>query len=205
MTIYKKRTPSHIYRKIYEQHYGPIPREENGRSYEIHHIDGNTENNDPTNLVALSIQEHYDIHFDQGDYIACRIIAGKLGKPAEEISKLCSLANYKRVENGTHPWVGGDQQRKQQNKLFEDGVHLFQLNNPGPTVTKRRIDDGSHNWVGENHPNFDSTEYTFEHKSGEVIRCTRDYLIKTYTLNRRNVSSMIKGRRPSVGGWRLKI
>ena len=31
------------YRKIYEKVYGPIPREDNGRSFEIHHIDGNKE------------------------------------------------------------------------------------------------------------------------------------------------------------------
>ena len=55
------------YRKIYESHNGPIPKEDNGRSYEIHHIDGNHFNNDPSNLKAVSIQEHYDIHYSQGD------------------------------------------------------------------------------------------------------------------------------------------
>jgi hypothetical protein len=56
-----------IYRKIYEQNFGPIPKEPNGRTYEIHHIDGNHNNNDPTNLSAMTIQEHYDIHYSQGD------------------------------------------------------------------------------------------------------------------------------------------
>ena len=59
------------YRKIYENHYGPIPKEENGRSYEIHHLDGNHHNNDPKNLKAVRIQEHYDIHYSQGDWSAC--------------------------------------------------------------------------------------------------------------------------------------
>jgi len=59
MTIYNTTN----YRKIYEQYYGPIPRDEQGRSYEIHHIDGNHSNNDPTNLKCVSIQEHYDIHY----------------------------------------------------------------------------------------------------------------------------------------------
>ena len=35
------------YRKIYEQHHGPIPIDESGRTYDIHHIDGNHFNNDP--------------------------------------------------------------------------------------------------------------------------------------------------------------
>jgi hypothetical protein len=34
-----------IYRKIYEQNYGHIPKDSAGRTYEIHHIDGNHKNN----------------------------------------------------------------------------------------------------------------------------------------------------------------
>lgn len=43
------------YRKIYVNHFGPIPKDITGRSYEIHHIDGNHLNNDPNNLKAVSI------------------------------------------------------------------------------------------------------------------------------------------------------
>lgn len=39
-----------IYRKIYENHFGPIPKDKDGRSYEIHHIDGNRKNNEISNL-----------------------------------------------------------------------------------------------------------------------------------------------------------
>jgi hypothetical protein len=59
------RTTNH--RKIYENHIGKIPIDETGRTYEIHHIDGNHSNNDPINLEAITIQEHYDIHFEQMD------------------------------------------------------------------------------------------------------------------------------------------
>jgi len=34
MRIYSHK----FYRKIYEQHYGPIPVDSDGRTYEIHHI-----------------------------------------------------------------------------------------------------------------------------------------------------------------------
>lgn len=61
MTIYSSTN----YRKIYEQHYGPIPKDSDGRTYEIHHIDGDHSNNDPSNLKCVSIQEHYDIHHSQ--------------------------------------------------------------------------------------------------------------------------------------------
>ena len=62
------------YRKIYENHIGTIPREATGRTYEIHHIDGNHTNNDPTNLTAVTLQEHNDIHYAQGDYPASMIM-----------------------------------------------------------------------------------------------------------------------------------
>ena len=57
------------YRKIWEYHNGKIPVDENGRSFEIHHLGGNRENNDLSNLHACSIQEHYDIHLMQKDFL----------------------------------------------------------------------------------------------------------------------------------------
>ena len=59
------------YRKIYESHFGPIPKDDQERSYEIHHIDGNRKNNDPSNLQCLTIQEHYNIHFNQSLKVYC--------------------------------------------------------------------------------------------------------------------------------------
>lgn len=66
------------YRKIYETHYGKIPIDSEGRSYDIHHIDGNHKNDTPENLKALSISEHYDTHFSQCNYNACRLIGLRL-------------------------------------------------------------------------------------------------------------------------------
>lgn len=95
-----------IYRKIYIKNYGPIPKEPDGRSYEIHHIDGNHANNDPFNLKALTIQEHYDIHYKQGDYGACWLIAKhKLNLPFSEFSNLCRLKSLKQIKDGTHPFL----------------------------------------------------------------------------------------------------
>ena len=53
------------YRKIFMKTYGSIPKDKDGRSYEIHHIDGNNSNNSPENLKAVSIEEHYYIHLDR--------------------------------------------------------------------------------------------------------------------------------------------
>lgn len=46
-----------LHRLIYEDHYGPIPK-----GMQIHHIDGDTTNNDISNLQLVSISEHNKIH-----------------------------------------------------------------------------------------------------------------------------------------------
>ena len=48
-----KEPPIFLHRRIYEDNYGPIPK-----GCHIHHKDGNTENNSPENLEALSPEEH---------------------------------------------------------------------------------------------------------------------------------------------------
>lgn len=93
------------YRKKWEQLYGPIPKDEFGRTYEIHHIDGNKKNNDISNLKCLSIQEHYELHLAQGDYAAALRIAQRMTISIEEKSKLMSLSNKKRLAEGRHPFL----------------------------------------------------------------------------------------------------
>ena len=90
------------YRKIYENHYDPIPKDETGRTYDIHHIDGNRKNNKPENLKAVTIQEHYDIHYAQQDYSACLmfILQRRLNTSNEERSKIASLAAQKANGEG---------------------------------------------------------------------------------------------------------
>lgn len=94
------------YRKIWENVNGPIPKDELGRSYEIHHIDGNRKNNDISNLMCVSIEEHYKIHLNQQDYEAACMIAERLNLEAHELDKLYKLNNttYKK---GHTPWNKG--------------------------------------------------------------------------------------------------
>jgi hypothetical protein len=62
------------YRKIWEHHNGEIPLDENGVSYHIHHIDGNSKNNNISNLQCVSVEQHYKIHLNQGDYAAANAL-----------------------------------------------------------------------------------------------------------------------------------
>lgn len=108
------------YRKIYEDHYGPIPKEPDGRSYEVHHKDGDHSNNDPKNLIAVTLQEHYDIHYAQGDYGACYMMASqRMNRSPEEIAHIASLHQRARVADGTHHLLGGVIQRR----LVAEGKH----------------------------------------------------------------------------------
>jgi len=84
-----------IHRKIYTKIYGPIPE-----GYDIHHIDGNHNNNDPSNLMAVSLQEHFNIHYSQGDYGAAHRIIQRMNVSKEEKSRLASLAAIKANAEG---------------------------------------------------------------------------------------------------------
>ena len=83
------------YRRIWKKHYGDIPKDKNGWTYEIHHIDGNHKNNSIENLKCLTIKEHYDEHYKNGDYGACVMIAKRIGLPHDYIS------NIKRIKNAS--------------------------------------------------------------------------------------------------------
>ena len=98
------------YRKIWENHYGHIPKDEYGRTFEIHHLDGNRENNNIDNLLCVSIKEHYNIHYKKGEYGACVLIAKRMNLPIDHISKIQS--GTKRpgicgVKKGQIPWNKG--------------------------------------------------------------------------------------------------
>ena len=86
------------YRQIYENHVGLIPKDDEGRTYEIHHIDGDRNNNTLSNLIAVSLQEHYNIHFAQGDYDACRLMKKqRMAYTISEIAELNSRAKKGKI------------------------------------------------------------------------------------------------------------
>lgn len=129
------------YRKIYEQHYGPIPKDRNGRSYEIHHIDGDHNNNDITNLKCVTIEEHYAIHYSQGDWAACLIMSDRMKISPEEKSVLSKKTQQELVDAGKHHW----QQGTHNQKMLDEGIHPFADSAAATKRNNDRVNAGTHN------------------------------------------------------------
>lgn len=113
------------YRKIWESVYGEIPYDADGRRMEIHHRDGSRDNDSLDNLQLVTITEHYNIHFVQGDWGACQSIANRMKISPEEKSKMCSELARKRVNDGTHhflapDFIKKDSERKSKNRRGEN-------------------------------------------------------------------------------------
>lgn len=145
----KKRSSNQ--RSLYKKWHGNIPKDEFGRTYDIHHIDGNHENNSFENLVAIPIKEHYNIHYQNKDWGACAMIAVRLHQSPEEISELISKAARKRVDDGTHYWLTKEHSenvRKRINKAVEQGTYHMLGGKIQKEFQLARSQSGQHQWNG---------------------------------------------------------
>lgn len=143
------------YRRIWESVHGPIPKDENGRSYEIHHIDGNHSNNSLDNLKLVTIEEHYDIHFRQKDYGACWSIANRMNVPVEISKQLQSMLSKQlakeRIDAGTHNF-SSELSKATQERRIREGTHNFQGKQGSLNAIQRNkklVELGKHPWAGE--------------------------------------------------------
>lgn len=66
--------------------------------YHLHHIDGDYTNNDPLNLVELTPEDHYNIHYEQGDWAACILLADSANKTPEEMVEVYRNHGLRCVE-----------------------------------------------------------------------------------------------------------
>lgn len=164
------------YRQIWIDAYGPIPKDENGRSFEIHHIDGNRDNNNLNNLKCISIQEHYDIHLLQGDFGAAKAIALRMKTDQKDASKTLSLLNSKtqkklikegrhnfhhkrselnrqRIAKGLHPFLQSSLQKELSARAY--ATPGFKEKRLAAVVksNSERLAKGAHNLQGSNNPN----------------------------------------------------
>jgi hypothetical protein len=99
-----------LHRKTWITHNGPIPLDEEGRTMEIHHIDGNHKNNNIDNLKLVTIKQHFDEHFTRGDWGACVLIAKRMNLPTDYVSTIQKGKKRPGVggaKRGRIPWNKG--------------------------------------------------------------------------------------------------
>jgi hypothetical protein len=143
-----KSTTKVNYRKIYEQHHGPIPKDNKGISFDVHHIDGNRNNNAISNLIALSMEDHLYIHYLQGDWYACTMIASKMQLSQSEISAFASAAAKERIARGDHPFLDPEMHKRRVDKTKQDGTNPFYSSAKHREWALQRSAQGTHNWQG---------------------------------------------------------
>lgn len=106
------------YRDIWKDSFGKIPKDQDGISYEIHHIDGDRQNNNLSNLKCVSIEEHFQIHLAQGDLSAAMRILTKIQKLKSNLDlgiTPTSLAQY-MMSNGLGVWSEESKQKALETK-----------------------------------------------------------------------------------------
>jgi len=90
------------YRRIYERYYQCclLP------GIDVHHIDGNHSNNDPANLIAVSLQEHYDWHKAKNDHYACFMIAQRMNIKPFDWLEMARINGRKSAQRNKERGVG---------------------------------------------------------------------------------------------------
>lgn len=133
------------HRKLYIEYHGSIPVDSEGRSYDIHHKNSDHDDNSKENLIAVNIQDHYNIHYSQEDYGACWYIAKRLSMTPQEIKELASLQNKQRVVLGTHNFLGGSETcRVRALQRVKDGTNPFCDAELATQKSKKLVSEGKH-------------------------------------------------------------
>lgn len=161
------------YRKIWENTYGKIP---NG--YEIHHKDGNGKNNSIENLICVTPEEHYRIHYEQGDFMACKLIAARISVSNEEKNRIHKLAMQKRDQTGEkNPMFGRSAIKEKNMKWYTNGKFdkMFVENEEPEGWVRGRINMPSYDKSGSNNPRAKKVEI-----DGIVYSCLKEAWEREY-------------------------
>jgi len=132
-----------VYRKIWEEAHGPIPTDPDGRTYEIHHIDGDRENSNLSNLACLSIEEHYKLHLAQGDYKEAMAVYHRMKQPPEEAARICSEIMKARM---AQPEEQERSRRLMLDRWANDEDYAERTRKMLAECSRQRAADGTHNF-----------------------------------------------------------
>lgn len=186
-----------IYRRIYEQYFGPIPKDEQGRSYEIHHIDGNRKNNDISNLACMPIAEHYDTHYIQGDWGACYAIAKRMKLDPILLSELSKKCQLKRVKDKTHHLLKRKDGSSHASDRVDSGTHWFLAENGGSERSRNqqnsRVKNKTHHFLKENGGSEKSSN-----TQKELVKTGKHHLLKRNDGSSLSADRIKSGNHPFI-------
>lgn len=140
------------YRKLWESIKGPIPVDARGRPFEIHHVDGNPHNNDPENLLAVTIREHYHIHLTQEDWGSAGAVLRRINNPQDKdmLSHISKKSNTERLENATHNFLKVNRKGQMGNEFTSQTATQCAVS---------RVVEGTHNFIGTDNKNQQQVAY----------------------------------------------
>jgi hypothetical protein len=220
-TASQSRMNRRIARQTWVKHFGPIPNDSVGRKCEIHHIDGNPNNNDISNLVCLTIEEHYETHLRQGDARPTALLAHRLGKTAEEITELYRLAAQKKYHSSgkkhhaydhtLYTFINMQTREIVKSTTYDLAVeHNLDGNRLRLLITGDRV---SHKgWrllknadviTAHDLRNPHDIVQWIHDDTGEIIEASRKQMSERYNLSLSSLGAIQKGEMLSCKGWRL--
>lgn len=158
---------------------------------EIHHIDGNHENNDPKNLLAVSIEEHLAIHQSQEDWGAVQAILMRMENSQEAISDAARKKQLELLAEGNHNFQRMTKERRQEisrkagQKTAQLGIGLHRINQDPELAIKNARRAGLLSQIKRRDPQF----AYLNTMQGKAVKNTKWYYntdtkekIRTHTL-----------------------